>query len=120
VAVAGSTWTRTPRSANRTGGHGLDAKVDGGNAEPGLAVPAVVLGFHHIRFVDADLFGQAGAFHRGAGQDGINQFLVRGLRSFTGEDAGAHGLVLAQVAGDGAGVHALDSDDPLRHQFLVQ
>ena len=101
-------------------GHALDAQVDRGDAEPRLAVPAVVLGLHRVGLVDADFLGQPGAFHRRAGQDGVDEFLVRGAGGVAGEDAGAHGLVFAQVAGDGAGVDALDADDALLDELVVQ
>ena len=101
-------------------GHALDAEVDRRDAEARLAVPAVVLRLHRVGLVDADFLGQAGAFHRRAGQDGVHEFLVRGAGCVAGEDAGAHGLVFAQVPGDGAGVHALDADDALLDEFVVQ
>ncbi len=85
-----------------------------------FAVPAPVLGFHGVGLVNADFLGQAGAFHRGTGQDRVDQFLVRRAGGVAGEDSGPHGLVFAQVAGDGAGVHALDADDSLFDQFLVE
>ncbi len=104
--------------ANRC--HGLDAKVNGGDGEARLAFPAVVLGLHDVGLVDGDFLGQGGAFHGGTGQDGVQQFLVRGLSGLAGEDACAHGLVLAEVAGDGTGVHALDADDALLHEFVIE
>lgn len=102
------------------GGHRLDTEVDGGNGEPRFAFPTVVLGVHHVGFVDAYLFGKRRAFHGGACQHGIQQFLVGRVGGFAGKDPGAHGLVLAEMPGDRTGVNALDADDALGDEFFVE
>ena len=80
----------------------------------------MILGFHHVGLVDGDFLRQGGAFHGCAGQNGVQEFLIGGLCSLAGEDACAHGFVLAEVAGDGTGVYALDANDALFHQFVIE
>ena len=100
--------------------HCFDAEVHCGDGEAGFALPAVIPGFNHVGLVDGDFFGQGCALHGCAGEDGVQQFLVSGLGGLAREDTCPHGLVLAEVAGDGTRVNALDAHDSLLDEFFVK
>src|SRR5699024_6606885 len=93
---------------------GLNAHVVGEDGV--LALPFRV---DDIRLVGGDVRGQVRAAHRRLLLD-LGDHLLVGAEGVAGEDARGDRALLAQVAYDGAGIHAADADDALCLELLVE
>ena len=109
--------------------HGLDAEVDRDDrGDRGLArvvLQPLTLRLHGVRLLGGDLAGQVGARHL-RGRLHLRHELLDGARVAVAdqvlarEDAGAHHALLAQAAGQRAGVDVGDADDALLGELLAE
>ncbi len=113
------------------GGAGLDAQVDGGHDGDGLGAGEVPGGFDDVALGRGHLGGQGLARHArlaahgvqadvDGGPGGAGGAVGPGGQGLAGEDAGAHGAALAQVAGQGPGVDLAHAHDPGARQLVLQ
>lgn len=101
-------------------GHRLDAQVQGDDGRDRGCEPVVLVRLDGVGGVDRDDVGELAADHGLGGAHLLQQLGLGALGVLAGEHARTHGAARAQAAGQGAGVDALNTDDALLDELLVE